>query len=127
VAELPPQLPRVEVREGEDEIGHGAVLVAEEVGEAVREFACAGHRGHHRMRFGGLLERARIDQERSSGAGVPDPSGIAMTCGRERGALQERRSRDESIEEPEPATDRVKLHLWEIGCIELSTSDSHDE
>jgi hypothetical protein len=76
------------------------------------------------MRFGGLLKRARIGQERISEEGVPDPSGIETTRGSERGAPQERRSRDGSSEEREHATYAVKLHLREIGCSEAAWRDS---
>jgi hypothetical protein len=79
------------------------------------------------MRFGGLLERARIDQERSSRAGVPDPSVITTTRVSERGALRERRSRDGSSAEREHATDAVKLHLREVGCSEAAWRDSDEQ
>jgi hypothetical protein len=76
------------------------------------------------MRFRALLGRARIDQERSSRAGVPDPSGIETTRVNGRGAPQARLSRDGSSAEREHATDAVKLHLREIGCSEAVWRDS---
>jgi hypothetical protein len=48
VAELAPELPGVEVREVEEEVGHGALLGAEEDGEVVRAFTRGRHERHHR-------------------------------------------------------------------------------
>jgi hypothetical protein len=43
VADLGKAAPRVELREGEEEVAAGGVLAAEEEGEVVGLFACSGH------------------------------------------------------------------------------------
>ena len=43
MAQLAPELLPIEVGEREQKIGHGALLLAEEADEVVRELACGGH------------------------------------------------------------------------------------
>ena len=70
VAELDPATFAVEVGEGDEEVGQGAVLAAEQLGEALREISRVVHDGECRTRFRALAKRT----QRLTGASSVDES-----------------------------------------------------
>ena len=63
VAELDVKAAAVEVREGDEEVGHCVVLAAEQVREVGGEVACDRHAGEHPTRFSALAWRTRSPRD----------------------------------------------------------------